>query len=131
MREPDAAAIADEGASRATGMGAWLGLYLTGTFLVLFLLAHLWALHYGVTGPITARAVAERLRTPMFQVLDLGLLGLALGHGLLGLRRVLLECEGLGRRVQGAIPWGLVVVGVAAFAWGVRIFQAFLRAAGA
>ncbi len=114
----------------AVGLGAWLGLYLTGAVLVVFLLAHLWALHYVQIGPMTARAVADRLRTPFFQVLDLGLLALALTHGLLGLRRVLLDCEGLGPRVQRAIPWLLLAVGGATFWWGTQIFRAFLRVAG-
>lgn len=120
-----------EGAPAAAGIGAWLGLYLTGAFLLVFVLAHLWALHYGIPGPITARAVAERLRAPHFQVLDLGLLALALTHGLLGLRRVLLDFEGIGPRGQRVIPWVLLGIGAATFAWGIQIFQAFLRAAGA
>ena len=126
MDDADVAAREMGTAPPAAGIGAWLGLYVTGAFLVVFVLAHLWALHYGIVGPITARAVAERLRAPLFQVLDLGLLALAITHGLLGLRRMLLEFEGLGPRVQRAIPWALLGIGLATFAWGMQIFRAFL-----
>lgn len=131
MRESDVVVDETRTALPAAGIMAWLGLYVTGAFLVVFVLAHLWALHYAIVGPITARAVAERLRAPLFQVLDLGLFALALTHGLLGLRRFLLDFEGLGPRVQRAIPWILLGVGVAAFVWGVQIFQVFIRASGA
>ncbi len=131
MREADAAVSERETGLPATGIAAWLGLYVTGAFLVVGVLAHLWALHYGTASPITVRAVAERLREPLFQVLDVGLLALALTHGLLGLRRMLWELGGIGPRWQRRIPWILLGVGVATFAWGVQIFQAFLRAAGA
>lgn len=130
MGEADAAVNDTRTALPAAGIGAWLGLYLTGMFLVVFVPAHLWVLHYASVGPISARAVAERLRTPFFQVLDLGLFAVALSHGLLGLRRVLLDFEGLGPRVQRTIPWVLLLVGAAIFAWGVQILRAFLRVAG-
>ena len=114
----------------AAGIVAWLGLYLSGATLIFFVLSHLWVLHYAHSGPITARAVADRLRTPFFQLLDLGLFALALTHGLLGLRRVLLDFEGLGAPVQRAAPWVLLGVGLITFSWGVQIFRAFLRVAG-
>ncbi len=82
-----------------------------------------------MVGPLTARAVAERLRAPFFQVLDLGLLALILTHGLLGVRRVLWEVEGIGPQWRRSLPWILLGVGVATFGWGVQIFQAFLRVA--
>ena len=131
MERVDAALDEMQPGLPAAGIVAWLGLYLTGAFLVVFLLAHLWVLHYTQVGPITARAVADRLRMPFFQVLDLGLFALALTHGLLGLRRVLLDFEGLGPGLQRAIPWCLLAIGLATFSWGVQVFRAFLRVAGA
>lgn len=70
----------------------WFLQRLSGGLLVLFLGAHLWLLHYVYLGErISFQRVMERLSSPLFFAIDLGVLAIALYHGLYGLRGIALE----------------------------------------
>lgn len=103
----------------------WLNLYWTGILLVVLLLGHLAVVHLAAPAPITAASVWERLRMPAIWVLDLGLLSLGLYHGLVGLRRVILDLEVLGRRGALILTLVFAAFGVLAAAAGVEILRAF------
>ncbi len=109
--------------------GDWVGLYLTGLFLVVFLLAHVWAVHYAtvaVDAGFTFEAVRQKLRDPLFAFLDLGLLSVAVYHGLLGFRRFVVDLEILGARGVRILSWALVVVGLLGLYYGWLIYRAFV-----
>ncbi len=115
-------------ATSAVTFGDWLGLYFTGLLLTVFLLAHLWAVHYAVSSQsgLTFAAVQEKLRSPVFFVLDLGMLCLVLYHSLVGLRRVVVDLEILGERATQIFTWALVVVGLVGLYYGWDIYRAFV-----
>lgn len=108
------------------GLWGWVVLYLTGAFLLVFLFVHLGILHYSIVGPITVNQVAERLRSPAIQILDLGLLALALFHGLTGLRRVVLDLGVFTQKAERFFFWVLMGFGGFSFLFGLWIFKTFL-----
>jgi succinate dehydrogenase / fumarate reductase, membrane anchor subunit len=111
-----------------TAFGDWLGLHLTGVLLVLFLLTHIWMVHYATGGEtgFSFEFVRARLQQPFFVVLDLGLLVLALYHGLLGVRRFVEDLEIMGARGMKILTGGLVVLGLAGLYFGWLIYRAFV-----
>lgn len=115
-------------APSTVAFGDWVALYLTGLFLVVFLLAHLWAVHYAAGGEVgfTFDAVRQKLRTPLFAFLDLGLLVLATYHGLVGTRRFVVDLEILGTRAMHLFTWALMVAGLAGLYYGWLIFRSFV-----
>ncbi len=108
--------------------GDILGLHLTGVFLVIFLLAHIWAVHYAVTGEtgFTFQAVRQKLETPLFTFLDLGLLALAIYHGLVGLRRFAVDLEVLSPVGEKILGWILAAIGIGGLYYGWLIYRAFV-----
>jgi len=83
--------------------------------LVVFLLGHFWLLHYAVSGEFADfQSVKERLMLPLFRVLDLVFLYLAVYHGLNGVQMVIHDYvhNGLFRLFLVALLWilGLTLV---------------------
>jgi succinate dehydrogenase / fumarate reductase membrane anchor subunit len=112
---------------RTITLWEWGLLYGTGALLVVLLLGHIWFTHYVVPASIGLRyqSVAERLRLLSIQLLDLGLLTFALAHGLVGLRRIVVDTEVLGRNSLRIMNGVLILLGLAGLIVGVQIFQAF------
>ena len=96
-----------------TGSGgsfAWFFQRVSGVFLVVFLLGHFWLLHYAVSGEFADfDSVRARLALPLFRVLDLVFLYLAVYHGLNGVLMVIHDYvhHGLFRLVLIALLWVL------------------------
>lgn len=112
------------------GLAAWAGLYVSGVLLVAFVLAHLVAVHYArdvAAQPLTFGSVAFRMRSPVFRVLDLGLLAMALVHGLVGIYRFIDDLGFCGRRALKVMRWVLAAAGAWGLLYGGLIFRAFLR----
>ena len=111
-------------------LGSWILQRMTGALLAVFLVAHLWVVHYAVAGEISFQEVSARLSGPGFRLLDLGLLALALVHALVGLRRVILDAWWFS--VRGArVVTGLLFLAGLWGAWvGWRVFAAFALRGG-
>jgi len=108
------------------GITAWVLQRVTAVLLLIFLGVHLGALHYYLFGQhITFDRVVERLQSPFFVVVDLGLLVTAAFHGLNGIRAVLLDLP-LSPGVQRAAFWVLVVIGVIGVVYGANALLAFM-----
>jgi succinate dehydrogenase cytochrome b556 subunit len=118
----------ERGGQTSVGLWDWLNLYATGVLLVLFLLAHIWAVHYAVPGEqgFDFRQTREKMRLPIFAFLDLGLLVLAMYHGLAGLRRVIVDLEVLGPRGLRAVTALLALLGLGGLYYGWLIYRAFV-----
>ena len=112
----------------STSFAQWAGLYVSGLLLVAFVAAHLWAVHY--SGELSARGftfanVSQKMRNPVVVFFDLGLLVLALFHGLVGTHRFIADlsvCGQRGLRVAAAV---LTVFGVLGSVYGWLIYRAF------
>jgi succinate dehydrogenase / fumarate reductase cytochrome b subunit len=84
---------------------------LTGLALVGYLFLHIWVISFSTVkwGGVSFDMIMGQFQTPMFYVLDLGLLAVVLFHGLNGLR-ILLFDVGIGVRIQKQILWAVVFV---------------------
>ena len=116
------------------GFWTWFLQRLTGLLLVFFLAVHIWMGHFAGIGDVKAGReeelvlfdiVSTRLKQAFFIFVDFGLLGLALYHGLNGMRGILLEWRPTRERQQ-LMTAGLVILGVVAFGFGARVLLVFI-----
>lgn len=111
----------------AAAAWAWMLQRVSAAFLIFFLGAHLWVLHFALGDErINFERVRERLQTPFFQVLDVVLLAVVLYHALYGVRSVILDfrVQGVGRHV---LTWGFVVLGIIGFVYGFITLMTFFN----
>lgn len=66
------------------GAFSWFFQRVSGVFLLAALLAHFWVLHYSHDGEVTFQIVAQRLSMPLWKMVDLSFLILAILHGFYG-----------------------------------------------
>jgi succinate dehydrogenase / fumarate reductase cytochrome b subunit len=116
-----------EKAPAGTGVWAWLLQRITAVLIGVFIIAHIWALHFASRGPdpITFESVRLRLSNPWFQALDILLLATAIYHSLNGARAVLLDL-GVGIKSRRRMDSILVALGMIAFAYGVVALISFM-----
>ena len=107
------------------GLWGWLGIYVTGLCLSFFLAAHVWLIHYASQKTITFQSSLAALQSPAVMVIELGLLVFAVVHGMLGVRRIILDLELLGKRGDRYLTWGLTGLGAILIISGIIIFQGF------
>ncbi len=71
----------------------WLFMRFSGVALIFLALGHLWIMHLmdGGVSRINYDFVAQRFLTPLWRTYDLLLLGLAMGHGVWGMRTVVMD----------------------------------------
>ncbi len=100
-----------------TGSVAWILHRLSGVALTLYLVLHIWVIHNIGLGPEAFNAVMAKVQTPLFKILEIGLLGTVLYHAFNGFRILLFDL-GKGIKAQKQVFWGVVVVGVIIFAYG-------------
>lgn len=96
----------------------WFLQRISALFLVVGMFVHFWVLHYFIEKPVTFDKVVERLTSPGWVIFDTLLLIAVIYHGLNGVWNVLTDYNpspGL-RRIYG---WGLFLIGLATFIWGV------------
>jgi succinate dehydrogenase hydrophobic anchor subunit len=113
------------GSFERIGFIGWFGLYVTGALLLIFVLTHIWLIHYTAPQPITLKHITEALSSPLVIMVDLGLLLLAVIHGMIGLGKLILDLELIqksGARVLNVI---LFLLGMAIFIAGIYVFKFF------
>jgi succinate dehydrogenase / fumarate reductase membrane anchor subunit len=71
----------------------WLFIRISGVLLIFLVLGHLVIMHLldGGVNRVNFDFVAQRLSTPFWRTYDFALLVLAMGHGVWGMRNVLLD----------------------------------------
>lgn len=73
------------------GFIAWALHRVTGVLLGLYLFLHIWVIHHLAQGQAAFDRVMSVVQSPMFHILEIGLLGAVLFHGINGIRVVLVE----------------------------------------
>ncbi len=125
---------ADVPARGTPGFWLWFLQRISGVLLLFFVLAHGSITHFlpiadvraGLQDePVTYEAVERRLAQGFFVFFDFALLGLALYHGLNGIRNILLEWPFAARR-QRAVTASLWVVGLGSFGLGAATLLVFI-----
>lgn len=112
-----------EGDYQRIGLWGWLGLYASGAVLLFLLLTHVGILHFGTYEPLGIKTTQKALSSPFIRTIELSLLLLALFHGLMGVRRIILDLEILQKRGNRWLSLCLVVLGIALFSWGLLLFN--------
>ena len=80
------------------GYIAWLLHRATGILLALYLPLHIWVIHHLAEGEESFNAVMSTVQSPLFHMLEVGLLGTVLYHGINGLRVVFIDYGNLAKR---------------------------------
>lgn len=104
----------------------WVMQRISGVFLIVLLFLHVVWLHYvDPDSVLTVAGVQVRLQSLLFGVTDTSLLGLAVFHGMNGMRGVLYDYIGspLRRRAVSAL---LILAGTVLFAYGLYAFLPFV-----
>ena len=116
------------------GFWLWFLQRISGVLLLFFVLAHGTITHFVPIAdvraglqeePVTHEVVEQRLAQGAMLAFDFALLGLALYHGLNGIRGILLEWSFTARR-KTAVTAALHTIGLGAFALGAAGLIAFV-----
>jgi succinate dehydrogenase / fumarate reductase cytochrome b subunit len=108
--------------SMDTGTIAWILHKITGVFLVLYLLIHIFVVGQGVRGEEAFNEALAFVQKPIFVFLDAGLAGVVAYHAFNGLRVVAFDF-GWGIRAQKPLFWISLLLSVVVFLgslWVVR-----------
>jgi succinate dehydrogenase / fumarate reductase cytochrome b subunit len=97
-----------------TGTAAWLLQRLSGLFLTLYLIAHIFVIGTAVQGEETFDDLLSTFEKTPFLILDAGLVGVVAFHALNGVRLILLDFA-IGLRLQKLLFWVSFVGAVAVF----------------
>jgi succinate dehydrogenase / fumarate reductase, membrane anchor subunit len=105
----------------------WYLQRITGALLVLLLAAHFWVEHFMTAelqrGDLTYQAILSRISNPLWRVIDISFLLVALYHGLNGLRNIALDYSRISPRGVRTITAGLIVAGLIWAYWGIEAFR--------
>lgn len=114
-----------------SGSAAWLFQRVSGLALIGLVGLHFWLVHFAdLRGAWTVKAIADmHIKQLAILGVDYALLGLALAHGLSGLRNILIDMK-LWPGGERTISDTLAAVGIAIFAYGTFAFWPFLTYAG-
>lgn len=105
-----------------TGTVAWVLHKLTGVFLVVYMLMHIFIVGQGVRGEAAFNEALAFVQQPVFVFLDAGLAGIVAYHAFNGLRIVSFDM-GWGIRAQKPLFWISLLLSVVVFLgslWAVR-----------
>lgn len=122
VSQPEVLAKPDLGPYERIGLPGWLLLYVTGALLLFFLLSHVWLSVYGSLQPFTLKGTQLLLRSPFIKVVELGLLFLAVVHGMIGVKRIILELNLARKKGSQVLNWCFVIAGTLIFVFGIYIF---------
>ena len=100
------------------GMWLWLLQRVSAVVLLVALFTHIVATHLLNIGKLSYDNIAHRLMSGFFITIDILLLAAAVFHALNGTRTVLLDYWFAERRSRRRLDAALVVVGTAAFGYG-------------
>ena len=98
------------------GTLAWILHRLSGLALIFYMLIHLWVIHHLIVGERSFDGVMEFLSTPLFQFLEIGLIGVIMYHLFNGLRVTLIDI-GVMVEKQKMLFGFTVVVWLVAWFW--------------
>jgi succinate dehydrogenase hydrophobic anchor subunit len=122
VAQPEVLAKRDLGPYERIGLPGWLLLYVTGALLLFFLLSHVWLSVYESFQPFTLKATQLLLRSTFIKVVEIGLLFLAVVHGMIGVKRIFLELNLAKKKGSQVLNWCFIIAGTLIFVFGIYIF---------
>jgi len=99
------------------GTVAWILHRLSGVLIIFYLVLHIWVMSFLQKGPESFNRVMHFLESPLFKLLEIGLLGVVVYHALNGIRLTILDL-GWGMAHQKKMFWAVVGVGIVLFVLG-------------
>jgi succinate dehydrogenase / fumarate reductase cytochrome b subunit len=101
------------------GMWSWVAHRITGVLTFFFLFVHVLDTALVRVSPQAYNEVIETYKTPLVNLLEVGLVGAVLFHALNGIRVMLVDFWAKGPRYQKQMLWGIVAVWVVVMVPGV------------
>jgi succinate dehydrogenase / fumarate reductase cytochrome b subunit len=92
------------------GMWSWVAHRVTGVLIFFFLFAHVLDTALVRVSPDDYNRVIDTYKTPLVNVMELGLTGAVLYHALNGLRIMAIDFWEKGPRYQKQMTWAIVAV---------------------
>lgn len=92
------------------GMWSWVAHRITGVLTFFFLFAHVLDTALVRVSPEAYNEVIETYKTPLVNLIEVGLVGAVLYHALNGIRVMLVDFWAKGPRYQKQMLWGILVV---------------------
>ena len=92
------------------GMWSWVAHRITGALTFFFLFAHVLDTALVRVSPEAYDTVIATYKTPLVNLMEVGLVGAVLYHALNGLRIILIDFWAKGPRYQRQMLWSIVVV---------------------
>ena len=94
------------------GMWSWVAHRITGIAVFLFLFVHVLDTALVRVSPDAYDATIATYKTPLVNLMEVGLVGAVLFHALNGLRIILVDFWSVGTRYQKQMFWGVIVLWV-------------------
>ncbi len=92
------------------GMWSWVVHRITGVLVFFFLFVHVLDTALVRVSPEAYNSVIETYKTPLVNLMEVGLVGAVLFHALNGIRIILVDFWPRGARHQKGMLWSVVVV---------------------
>ena len=92
------------------GMWAWVGHRVTGVLIFFFLFAHVLDTALVRVSPDAYDRIIDTYKTPVVNLMEVGLVGAVLYHALNGLRVMAIDFWEQGTRYQKQMSWAVVGV---------------------
>jgi succinate dehydrogenase / fumarate reductase cytochrome b subunit len=106
---------------KTTGFVSFLLRRVTGVALVLYIFTHIWVIGGAVTGPETFNERMVFLKSPVFRILEIGLLAAVFYHGFDGLRLLLINWFKITDKRKSMFAAAFVLTALMAAAGGILI----------
>ena len=100
------------------GMWSWVAHRVTGVLIFFFLFAHVLDTALVRVSPDSYNRVIDTYKTPLVNLMEVGLVGAVLYHALNGLRVMAIDFWEKGPRYQRQMTWAVVTVVVLVMAPG-------------
>jgi len=94
------------------GMWSWVAHRITGVLVFFFLLVHITDTALVRVGPASYNAVIQTYKTPIVNLMEVGLVGAVLYHALNGIRIILIDFWYKGPKYQKSMLRSIVVIWV-------------------
>jgi succinate dehydrogenase / fumarate reductase cytochrome b subunit len=99
------------------GYVAWLLNRITGVAITFYLAIHIWVIHHLYQGEEGFNRVMHVVSSPVFKLLEIGLLGIILYHAMNGIRILIVEWGG-GARSHKKLFWWMTAIAAGGLVFG-------------
>lgn len=127
---PELSGKGNLGTYERIGLFGWFILYVTGALLLFFLASHVWLSVYGSLQPVTLKGSQLVLGSTFVRVVELGLLFLAVIHGTIGVKRIILELDLTRKKGNRYLNWCFAMAAALILVFGIYIFVLLISEIG-